>query len=1121
MDSQSRSSRLRGHPAVAVLVCLVTIGLATAAGAVPAYFHHPDVYGDRIVFCAESDLWTASLQGGTPQRLTTDPGTEYFPAFSPDGRQIAFTGEYDGNRDVYLMPASGGEPRRLTWHPAADEVVGWMPDGERIIFRSNRSDPHGSQHLFTVDLNGGDPVELPLSWAVRLDVDPQSGLWAFNRKSREYATWKRYRGGTASEIWVGDPERRDFRPVTTFAGIDHFPMWHDGRIYFLSDQGGTYNIWSIKPDGSDRERHTNFDQWDVGWPSMGPDGKIVFTLAADVHLFDPASGQTRKIDIDLPSDRDLTRTRYPDAGRYLTEFDLSPDGERLLVVTRGEMYSVPVEDGVTLPVSHATGARERSASFGPEGERILYITDEPGEDEFRTIDAWGRGEPTVVKKAGKSGWHHQPVMSPDGKWIAYADNSYALFVMPAEGGKPVEIARNEEGAIREYVWSPDGRWLAYVNHLPSEYSSLFIYDTKEKESHAVTGPFTEDHSPTWDPDGRYLYFMSARATNPVLGDTDFTNVEIKNNMLYMVLLREDVENPLLGRAGLPPAADEKDKDSKDEKKDDKKDEKGDKGDKGDKDEEAIEPIEIDLDGLADRVVELPVDRGNYAGLGATSSHLFFMSLPIKGMAEQAGIFQEEGPEAVLISFDLKKKEAQPFVEGIGDYVLAPKAGKVAIMKQKGDLYVVDAAAPPGGGLAEGKVDLSDVVVELDPRQEWAQIYYEAWRQMREYYWDEHMAGVDWAKVRDQYASLLPRLGSRADLTDLIGQIFGEMNTSHTYVFGGDPGVRVEHRRTGLLGADLVREGDAYRVERIYRGDPADRVRSPLDEPGVSVKEGDYILAVNRVPVTEGRPLYAHLQNLAGKEVVLSVGDKPGLEDAREVVVVPLGNERDLRYSDWVRRNREYVAEKTGGKIGYIHIPNMWTEGLVEFNTWFYPQLDKEGMVVDVRWNGGGAVSQMIVERLRRHVLSFALARGGDVSTYPDRVLNGPFVVLTNEFAGSDGDIFPQAIQLEGLAPVIGMRSWGGVVGIRSLRPLVDGGLVTNPEVAWWDPRDRFHLENRGVEPDIEVQNLPQDLARGQDAQLDRGIAEVMRLHEQKPPLKPDFSKARDRGRKAFQGELKN
>jgi tricorn protease len=1086
--------------------CLVC-SLSLSAAADSAYIRQPDLHGDRIVFCAEADLWTASIDGGDIRRITSHAGSEMAPAFSPDGEMIAFSASYDGNHDVYVISARGGEPRRLTWHPGGDEVIGWIPDGSAVLFRSRRTDPMGSQHMYTVDLEGGDPVELPLGWVARLAIDGDTGLWAFTRNNRENRPWKRYRGGMASDIWVGDPERADFRKVTEFSGTDQFPMWHDGRIWFLSDQGGTYNIWSILPDGSDRVQHTEFDTWDIRWPAMSDAGSIVFTLAADLHIFDPGSGEVTRVGIDLDSDVILTRSRYPDAGQSMTEYAITPEGDRLAVVARGEIFSVPVEEGVTLPVTRGTGARERSVTFDPKGERILYVTDEPGEEEVRAIDAWGRGEPSVVSPASEGIWHYQPLFSADGKWIAFADDSYGLFVMPAAGGEAAEIDRGTEGELRSYTWSPGGRWLAYGKTLPNGFRSIFLYDTREKQVHAVTGSYTQDFSPAWDPEGRYLYFASSREINPLIGQLDFNNVEMKNTKLYLVLLREDVENPLLDRAGLPPEEEEEAEEEAAEE-------------DGEDDEESVESIEIDLEGLSDRVLELPVPMGNYVGLSATSTHLFYLGMPVQGLVEAGDFFTPGILSNKLFFFDLKEKEASVFTENISGFTLASGGDKIAIQKPAG-LFVVSSAAAPGPALAKGAVDLSEVVVELDPRQEWAQIFSESWRQMREFYWDEGMSGIDWEGIRDQYSTLLPRLASRADLSDLLGQVFGEMNTSHTYVMGGgDSGVTVSRVPTGLLGADLVREGEhSYRIAKIYRGAAPDRVRSPLTVPGVDIAEGEYILAVNRRPIDAGRPFHALLENLAGKKVILTVNSEPKMEGAREVAITPMRSDGDLRYADWVRVNREYVLEKTDGKIGYIHLPNMLNEGLIEFNTWFYPQLDKEGMVVDVRWNGGGSYSQVMLERFRRKVLSYSFLRGGATGPYPARVLNGPFVVLANHRSGSDGDIFPQAVQLEGLAPIIGTRTWGGVFGIAALRPLVDGGLITQSQAAWWDPRDGWGLENRGVIPDIEVPTLPQEIAVGIDRQLDRGIEEVLRLHQENPPVAPEFPPSVRRGRDAYRKEL--
>jgi tricorn protease len=1093
-----------------LLLLFVMIGTAAIA-AEPAYVRQPDLYGDRIVFCAESDIWIARSNGDDPRRITTHAGLEYAPAFSPDGRTIAFSGLYDGNMDVYVISADGGEPRRVTWHPGADEVVGWTPNGKSVLFRSRRADPNGYHHLFSVDLKGGDPQELPLGWASRIDIDKNSDQWAFVRNNRENRNWKRYRGGWNADIWVGDPDEADFKQVSNFSGADHFPMWYDGRIYFMSDKGGTANLWSMQPDGEDRRQLTDYKKWDIRWPMMADDGRIIFTKAADIYIYDIERDKTRKVDLKLSSDLLLTRVRYPNAGRSLTEFDITPKGDRVTVVARGEIFSVPTEEGVTIPVTRGTGAREKLVDYDPKGERILYITDEPGEEELRSIDAWGRGEPEVIKKGVAGVWHYRPKYSPDGKYIAYGDESYGLFIMPVEGGDSVEVDRGTEGELRRYYWSPDGRWLGYIKTQPNRFGMVMIYDTVEKTHHEITGPYTSDYAMTWDPDGRYLYFASDRQINPLIDELDFNNVEMLNDKLYMVLLREDVDNPFLKLAGLPP------EDEKDDEAEAEEDEEAEAEEEVD--EDAPDPVEIDFDGIQTRVIELPVPKGRYFNLEASSSHLFYVSIPPRGLVDAGDFFTPGDNSNKLMAFSLSDKEASVFAENVGGYEMANEGGKIAL-RSNGTLYVVSSAAPPGPGLAKGKVDLSQMVIELNPREEWAQIYYESWRQMREFYWDEEMSGVDWDAIRDQYAELLPRLSSRADLTDLVGQIFGEMNTSHTYVFGGDPGVRVGRVGTGLLGADLVRDGDnAYQVTKIYRGADPDRVQSPLDVPGVDIAEGDFIRKVNGLPIEAGRSFHAYMQNLVGKDVVLTVSDEADGDETREVVVSPMRTDNDLRYADWVRRNREYVLEQTDGKMGYIHIPDMLNPGLIEFNTWFYPQLDKEGMVVDVRWNGGGSYSEMILERFRRKPLSFGYRRGGAYGPYPDHVVNGPFVVLVNEGSASDGDIFPQAVQMEGLAPIIGVRTWGGVNGITDIRPLVDGGLVTQSQVAWWDPKDGWGLENRGVIPDIEVEALPQDVAAGVDRQLMRGIEEVLRLHKENPPLKPVFPKSMQRARKAYRDEL--
>jgi tricorn protease len=1148
MSSASMRIPSRGIRVRLSVTLILMFAMALTAWARPGYLSGPDVHGDQLVFTTEGDLWTGRIDGSSVNsihRITSHVGNEVSPKFSPDGKHIAFSAQYDGNVDVFVMPVEGGEPRRITWHPSRDNVVGWTPDGEKILFVASRHSAHGDPEMYMVPARGGDAMQVPIGRANYLAIDPDSGDWAFTR-TWGGGTWKRYRGGTAPEIWVGDPGKQNYEEVTDFDGIDLFPMWHGGKIYFLSDKGGTANIWSMKPDGSRRSRLTDFDTWDARGPSMGPSGRIVFSLAGDIHIFNPSTDDEQTLNIDLPSERAFTRKRYPNPGRYLTEYGLSPDGERVVIASRGELFTIPVEDGVALPVTRGSGARESRFNFLDDGERIVYITDDSGEEAIMSADAWGRGEVETIKAAGEFGYHFNPMISPDDRWLAYGDITHGLFLLDleAEDAEPMEVAHSEGWEIHEYVWSPDGRWLAYTTNNMIGNGTIFIYDTQEEIAHPVTGDMTDDYDPTWDPEGKFLYFLSNRSIDPLIGNRDFETIDDQATKAYMLFLRPDVENPFLDQAGIPPVEEDEDEEAEDEEGDgedeeseaegedddadseedaeaedgDSEDAEGDDEDaeNEEEDEEKLDPVEIDFDGIIDRFVELPIPAGGYWGLGASSGKIFYMSAPMTGMAGTS--WADDGPGGVtLMSYGIGDDDPSTFMAGVNSYDLQPAASKMAVSKGRGLIYVVGVAAPPGD-LSDAAVSFSGVVIDLDPREEWEQIYYEAWRGLRDFYWDENMHGLDWEAIRDQYATMLPRLATRSDLRDLIAELIGELSTGHTYVWGGDQKPGAQWRGTGLLGAEFVREGDAFKVDHIYRGGHPDRVRSPLDEPGVDIDEGSYILEVNLMPFSEDLPFEAAFENMAGHEIMLTVVDSLGSEDTRHVVLKPIYSNFQLLYADWVRKNREYVLEKTDGKIGYIHIPDMGGRGMVEFDTWFYPQLVKEGMVVDTRWNGGGFVSQLILARFQRSIISWDRMRYGTLSTYPARVLNGPFVVLTNENAGSDGDIFPAAIQMEGLAPVIGKRSWGGVVGIRGVKPFVDGGVLTHPEFAWWDDQKGWGLEGHGVDPDIEVDNLPQDLARGIDAQLDRGILEVMKLHKQNPPEKPDFGPEPDRSRKAYRNE---
>ena len=1087
---------------------MLTLLALTLAHAGTGYLTRPDVHGDTVVFVAGGDLWTAPVAGGSARRLTGHVGAETSPKFSPDGKWIAFTGEYDGNVDAFVVPATGGEPRRLTWFGSPDDVVGWTPDG-RVIFRSNRTDPNGVWRLYTVAATGGEPTEVPIGWASRLDIDPKSGRYAFTRLGREAATWKRYRGGTADDLWVGDPKVGDYKKITDFDGPDSYPMWApDGKIVFLSDQGGTANLWSINADGTGRKALTQLTTgYDARFPSMGPDGRVVFGHAGDVWLYDPTSGKAGPLSIDLPIENTLARVRYTNPG--FNWFSLAPDGDRVVIEARGEVFSIPTKPGVTLSVTGMSGSRESWPSYSPDGKRLCYVTDASGEQAIATADAWGRGDVKTIVAPGAKGWHFPPVWSPDGKRVAYSDETQTLFVAAADGNSPPKVIdQSPQEEIREYAWSPDGRYLAYAKRDRRDFSAVIVWDSSDGSQHVVGGTNVDNGSPAWDPDGRYLYFLSSRWTNPYIGQRDMDEVLLPGTRPYVVLLKKDAANPFADNAGLPPAPQNVQAAAEKAKKDKKKKDKKLADDAPDPSEQKPTPVVIDWEGLDDRIVAVPVDAGPLAALTASAARLYWLEGDISGMNEPS-----PSGGMRLVSFDLESKKADASIADVDGYELAPKAKKVAFA-QGGQLYVVDGGLP--GDLTNARVRTEDAVLELDPREEWKQILDEAWRHERDFFWDPALGKLDWKAVHDRYAALLPRLATRGDLNDLLGEMIGELGTSHTYVGGGDAGAWPMSLANGTLGADLVREGAALKIARIYRGDPADNAPAPLLEPGAGIREGDYLLAIDHVPVRADVPVEAMLQGRAGKRVLLTINNKPSLEGAREVAITPPGSEGNLRYVDWVRRNREYVAAKSDGKIGYLHVPDMGANGLVRFETWLYPQQDRDGLVVDVRWNRGGFVSQLLLDKLRRPTLGFDVSRAGGVWRYPAAPRKGPFVVITNAFAGSDGDIFPRAVQLEGLAPVIGERSWGGVVGIRGDKPMVDGGYLTQPEYAFWFRQGGWGVENHGVDPDLVVPWDPKDVAAGHDTQLDAAIAEVLKRVAAAPPLAPPTDRANDKSRGAYE-----
>ena len=1100
---------------------------ATAHGGVKGYYRFPTIHGERIVFSSEGDLWSVPLSGGLAHRLTTDEGVEAFPKFSPDGSLVAFSAEYDGNVDVYVVDAEGGAPHRLTYHPGREEVVAWKPDGRAVVFRSRHLGPNDEHFLFEVPVidggatSGGDPKLLPVGTGALCDFSADGRHVAFNRWAGETATWKRYRGGTAQEVWVGDlTDARDgrsgqFHRMTQWEGSDRFPMWsdRDGRVYYLSDRGedGRMNVWSCRPDGSNAQQHTHHVEYDASWSDLDPDsGRIVYVHAGDLRVLDVNTGEDRLVEIEIPSDRLQLRSRFEDPAETLDWYALDDDGSHVALSSRGEMWVSPdKQPGRIVRLTQSSGTRERSPVFSPDGQQVCAITDQTGEQELALWDAKGKGEPRVLTKGGQ-GWIFPPVWSPDGTKIAYADLTMTLYVVDVESGEAAKIDQAEGWEITDYAFSPDSRWIAYVKPREWDATEIWISAVENPQPVAVTSPWSVDHSPSWDPNGEYLYFISSRFVDPVFDERDFNHIIMKSEMPCALILAKDGLSPFLPDEMYPEEEAEKeeagegeDKSTAGESDEDDAGEGDDPEDPDIADEEAAdeedeEPVEvrIDLEDLAARVVEFPIDPDNYVSLTALDGKVLYMSYPVLGMVSGG---EADDVTGTLHAFNLEEQEADAFIEGILDYAVSQDGSKIAF-RTAGDGPILIAAtdAPPVVEEIKEQVAVSELPLLVDPAEEWTQIFNEAWRLQRDFYWAENMVGVDWPLMYDRYCALLPRVGTRQELNNLIGELIGELGTSHTYIWGGDA-INADPLDVGLLGADLEPDeaANAHRFVRILRAEAWETdAPSPLTATHADVKEGDYLFAINGRDVGAADSIWRHLAGLAGDQVLLTVGTNPDRSDARDVQIEALDEEGRLRYFDWCRRNREYVEEKSGGRIGYFHLPDMGTDGLVQFIKGFYPQVGKDGLIVDVRYNGGGFVSQMLIERLGREVLAYDRPRRGAGTTYPYRTHAGHKVCLINESAGSDGDIFPASFRKKGLGPLIGTRTWGGVIGIRSDKPFIDGGMSTQPEFAWWEAEDGWTIENHGVDPDIVLDILPEDYVLDRDPQLGRAIEEIeTRLRE--------------------------
>ncbi len=1044
------------HKVFATLTAVVLItGMGFAAEDGTRLLRFPDIHGDTVAFCYGGDLWLASTDGGAAVRLTAHPGQEVFPRFSPDGEWIAFTGQYDGDEQVYVMPASGGEPRRLTWYPAQgplpprwgydQQVYGWTPDGQAVLFRSLRDADGGSEgRLYTVPIGGGLPEALPMPTSGAGDYSPDGSVLVYSPLFRDFRHWKRYQGGWAQDLYVFDLESSKVVPIAHSERTERDPMWIADKIYFVSDRDDRLNLFVADPGGDQVEQLTFHDPWDLRWPSTDHQSRIVYELNGLLHIFDITTRTDRSIEIEVPDDGLWKRARRISVGDQVRDYALSPKGERALFVARGEVFSAPIEKGRVRNLTRSSGAHDRSAAWSPDGRQVAYISDASGEDEIWIVPQ-DASEPARQLTSGHSARLFGLSWSPDGERIAFNDYLGRLSVVGVADGAEVLVADDIMGAIGDFVWSPHGGHLAFSMRNEAGVSRLHIWSAAGAELRTITSEYFSSYGPAWGTEGEYLFYISERAYAPQISNLEWDYAGNRRDGIFALALRHDVE-PLF-----PPQSDEvelEDPAAEDDDEGEAKDEKadGDKNDSSDEGDEADEePITIDFEGLAERVMRLPLESGNYGGLYAVEGHLLYTS---------SGPFYYGGGsrgERVIHLYSLEDRESSELVSGAGGGALSAD-GKKLLVRVNGSFKLYD--VKKGGGEPKS-VPTSGLEMDLEPVAEWRAVFDEAWRMFRDYFYVENMHGYDWQALGDRYRELLVHVAHRSDLNYVLSEMVSELGAGHTYISGGDFEIP-DRAPVGLPGArfELDDEAGHYRVGSILRGHNEEKTyRSPLTEVGVDVGVGDYVLAIDGRELEGADNPYRLLQHLTGS-VTLTVNDEPTLEGARQVTYVPRRSESKLLYLNWVLGNLERVTEMSDGKIGYFHIPDMGGDGIAEFIKWFYPQIRKQGLVVDVRGNGGGNVSAMIIERLSREVMGTRFGRTSDVpGTYPSTAFHGHMACLISETSASDGDIFPHYFREAGLGPLIGKRTWGGVVG---------GGNIGLLDQLWKDyARHHTDLETCG------------------------------------------------------------
>ena len=1076
-----RGDIMRKYLALAILLSIFFISAKVKAQVHARMLRFPDVSQTQITFVYAGNIWVVSKKGGIAHRLSSPKGEEMFPRFSPDGSEIAFSGNYNGNTDIYMIPTMGGSPVRITHHPMPDRMLGWYPDGKHLLYASMmKSGRMRFNQLYEVSNNGGLAQKLPVPYGEFGSISSDGTMLAYMPKSRDFRHWKGYRGGWAPDIWLFNLKTYKSENITDSPANDSQPMWHGNMLYFISDRGPNqrYNIWAYDLNSKTMRQVTHFNQFDIHFPAIGP-SDIVFEAGDQLYLLDLKTEKTHVIAINVVTDNATLLPHDVKVSKLIRNVDISPNGKRAVFQARGDIFTVPAEHGVIHDLTQSSGAAERSPAWSPDGKHIAYWSDASGEYQLTIRNEDGSAEPQPLTHF-KSGFRYHLYWSPDSKKLAFIDNKMEIQIYNMDNGQLTTVDQGMwmyQGALNAFKvgWSPDSRWLAYYHGLDNRHDAIFIYDTKTGSKHQVTSGFYNDRDPVFDPDGKYLYYLTNRTFKPNYSSIDGTWIYPNSTNIAAVALTPDINSPLAPR-------NDEVKSEETEKENGKKEEKR-------KDAKETKPVEIQLDGFENRSVILPIKAGNYRNLEAVSGKVLFQRLPRTGSDNSHGS---------LNFFNLKERKEETILDKISGYKLSAN-GKKILAWMDHSFAIVDIAPKQK---MEKKLDTGDLEMTVDPRAEWKQIFNDDWRFYRDYFYDPNMHGVNWEAIRKKYQPLVDDAVTRWDVNYVLGEMNAELNSSHTYDFGGDQ-QQAKHRGVGVLGVNWKIDHGFYQIANIIQGASWDaEVRSPLDQPGVNIKEGDYILAVNGNPIDAAKDPWAAFQGLAGKTVILTVNDQPTTKGARQVLIKTLKSDSRLRHLAWIEQNREMVDKATNGQIGYIYVPNTGIDGQNELVRQFNAQFDKKGLIIDERFNSGGQIPDRFIELLDRPALGFWAVRNGKDLQSPQIANFGPKVMLINGWSGSGGDAFPYFFRERKLGPLVGMRTWGGLIGYTGVPGLIDGGIVTVPSFRMYNTEGKWFPEGHGVDPDYKVVDNPTLMAKGQDPQLEKAIQIEMQQLKEHPPVQP-------------------